>query len=58
MAQADTTAKASLKNHVAEVYRSNATFVYSDAFTSWVTTALGAKKGEKVVDMGEFTTTY
>ncbi len=50
---AASTAAASLSNHEANIYRTNAHFVYSDVFTAPVLALLDAKPGEKIVDLGQ-----
>ena len=43
---------ASLKNHTPENYNKNASFVYSDKFTSPVLDLLNAQPGEVIADLG------
>lgn len=43
---------ASLTNHTPENYNANASFVYSDKFTSPVLGLLDARPGEIIVDLG------
>jgi trans-aconitate methyltransferase len=50
---AASTAAASLSNHDAGVYRTNANFVYSDEYTAPLFKLLDARPGEKIVDLGE-----
>lgn len=43
---------ASLINHKASVYRTNANFVYSDKFTGPLFDLLDAQPGQRIVDLG------
>ena len=44
--------KASLTNHKADTYATNASFVYSAAYTSAVLNLLAPKPGERIADLG------
>lgn len=43
---------AALTNHIPDNYNSNASFVYSDQFTSPVLSLLNAQSGEVIADLG------
>lgn len=43
---------AALTNHDPTVYKKNASFVYSAAYTAAVLGLLDAKKGERIADLG------
>ena len=43
---------ASLSNHASKQYNDQASFVYSEQYTSPVLSLLDAKPGEKIIDLG------